>query len=258
MESTYSVIVKRAFSDNYIYVWQYAKGLVVAVDPGDEEVVLDVLHKHSLKLTDIFVTHGHFDHTGGIKKLKNTSGCRVIGPYDRMSTVNHIVGDGQIVKVAENNVKIIHTPGHTDTSVCFYVPSRNKEEQPILFTGDTLFVGGCGRIFGSGVQTMWNSLKKLTELPEQTLVYPGHDYTVENYEFALTIEPNNDVVKKRLQEVKLLIGKGLPTVPSTIREEKQTNIFLRADNPQVKKALKMPNAKTHEVFAELRRRKDYF
>lgn len=258
METAYSVVVKKAFSDNYIYVWQYERGLAAAVDTGDGEAILKVLHRNNLKLTDILITHSHFDHTGGIKALKSATGCRVTGPDDRIRAFDRVVGDGEIIKVGENNVKVIGTPGHTSTSVCYYVPADEKGEQPIVFTGDTLFVGGCGRIFGGGARTMWKSLKKLAVLPEQTLVYPGHDYTMENYEFALTIEPDNKTVQKRLQEVKMLVKEGKPTVPSSIGDEKQTNIFLRADNPQVKKALKMPNAETYEVFAELRRRKDFF
>ena len=133
-------------------------------------------------------------------------------------------------------IQVIATPGHTATSVCYYI-RPTKDSPGILFTGDTLFTGGCGRIFESNAETMWNSLKKIAALPNDTLVYPGHNYTQENYQFALTIDPQN-------QPIRNLLGKANFTPPSTIAQEKQTNIFLQANTPQ--------------TFAKLRRRKDTF
>jgi hydroxyacylglutathione hydrolase len=142
--------------------------------------------------------------------------------------------------------------------VCYYIPAADENEHKILWTGDTLFVGGCGRILECDARTMWNSLLKLASLPDDTLVYCGHDYTQENYEFALTIEPDNEAVKQRFQGIIETVRTGGLTVPSVIFQEKATNIFLRSDTEEVKTALNMPRAGIVDVFAELRRRKDVF
>jgi hydroxyacylglutathione hydrolase len=134
----------------------------------------------------------------------------------------------------------------------------NDNEKGVLWTGDTLFVGGCGRLLESDAQSMWDSLLKLASLPDDTFVYCGHDYTVENCEFALSVEPGNQAVSRQLSEVKQALKAGGQTVPSTILQERTTNIFLRVDTLEVKTALNMPQAQPVEVFAELRRRKDFF
>ena len=155
-------------------------------------------------------------------------------------------------------IQVLATPGHTRTSVCYYMQPSNENPNGLLWTGDTLFVGGCGRIFECDPQTMWASLLKLASLPDDTLVYCGHDYTLENYEFALSIEPDNEIVKRRLNDFRQMLRRGEQTVPSSILQEKETNPFLRADTPGLKAALSMTNAQAVEVFAELRRRKDVF
>ncbi len=155
-------------------------------------------------------------------------------------------------------MQVIATPGHTRTSVCYYMLPTNDNKNSIVWTGDTLFVGGCGRIIECDAEVMWNSLNKLASLPEQTLVYCGHDYTVENYEFALTIEPENEAVKQCLKRTKQAQKEARPTAPSTILQERLTNPFLRADAPELKNALHMPKASPVEVLSELRRRKDVF
>jgi hydroxyacylglutathione hydrolase len=155
------------------------------------------------------------------------------------------------------NIQVIATPGHTWDSVCYYVQPSDKHSG-VLFTGDTLFIGGCGRPIGCDASTMWDSLQKIAALPDDTLIYPGHDYTEENYEFALTIEPDNKVVAKYLQAVKEWQKQSKLTVPSNIGRERATNVFLRSDDPQIKAAINMNNATDSEVFAELRRRKNIF
>ncbi|MHC4192444.1 MAG: hydroxyacylglutathione hydrolase, partial [Planctomycetota bacterium] len=204
------------------------------------------LEKHGLNLTDILITHRHFDHTAGIEELKNKTSCKVIGGEKA-----EILLDGNM------HIQLIATPGHTRDSVCYYVQPSEKHSGS-LFTGDTLFVGGCGRPIECDARILWQSLQKLTALPNDTLIYPGHNYTAENYEFALTIEPNNTDVKSRLSEIKKTKRQGLPTVPSTMLQEKTTNVFLNANKPEIKAALNMPNAPDAEVFTELRRRKNIF
>jgi hydroxyacylglutathione hydrolase len=260
------VIVIPALGDNYIYLYKDelgnaplgAPGRAFVVDPGESRPVLEALNKHvptgmakpSLNLKAVLVTHNHFDHTGGVDELKRKTGCVVIDPDSN---------DGNIIEVCGVKIQIISTPGHTRNSVCYYV--QPLDDRPgILFTGDTLFIGGCGRLIGCDARIMWNSLEKIASLSDDTLVYPGHDYTLENYEFASQIAPNNLAIQNRLQQIrKRHQGRdGLATVPSTIAQEKATNIFLLANTPEIKAAINMPNATDVEVFAELRHRKDVF
>ena len=240
------VITIRAFGDNYIYLYRYGQNNAFVVDPGIAAAVLKALQEQGLNLTDVLATHHHFDHTAGIEDLKKKTGCNVI-TADK---------DG-ILHIADMNIQVIATPGHTQDSVCYYL-QPSKDRSGVLFTGDTLFIGGCGRPIGCEARTLWHSLQKFTALPDDTLVYPGHDYTEENYEFALTIEPNNTLVKKYLQEIKEWQKLGKPTVPSNIGHERATNVFLRASTSEIKSALNMSNSTDSEVFAELRRRKDIF
>lgn len=240
------VITISALGDNYIFLCRYHRKNAFAVDPGEAGVVLKALEKHGLNLTDVFITHRHFDHTGGVGDLKVKTGCKVVS------------GEKAEV-ILEGNVKIqvIATPGHTRDSVCYYVQPA-EQHSGLLFTGDTMFIGGCGRPIECDARTLWQSLQKLAALPNDTLVFPGHDYTQENYEFALTIVPNNPDVKSRLDEIRKSQRQGSLTVPSTILQEKTTNVFLNANKSEIKAVLNMPNAANEEVFAELRRRKNIF
>lgn len=253
-----SVITIPALGDNYIYLCQCEKASALIVDPGDGTAALHALKEQGLDLTAVLATHHHFDHIGGVNQLKRKTGCEIIGPDSyRIPSIDRVVKDGDVINLAGVTIQVISTPGHTSTSVCYYVkPSESRGG--IVFTADTLFRGGCGRLIECDAQIMWNSLQKIACLPDDTLVYPGHDYTEENYEFALTVELNKDAVEKRLQEIRELQRQSKPTVPSTIAQEKESNIFLRADTHEVKAALNMPNADATEVFAELRRRKDVF
>jgi hydroxyacylglutathione hydrolase len=240
------VITIPALGDNYIYLCHYYQDNAFAVDPGDARAVLEALEEYRLNLTHVLATHSHFDHTAGIEGLRKKTGCNVI-----------TADKAGMLHIANVNIQAITTPGHTRDSVCYYV-QPSTTHSGILFTGDTLFIGGCGRPIERDASIMWNSLQKIAALPDDTLVYPGHDYTQENYEFALTIDPNNNLVKKALQTIKGWQNLGKPTVPSNIGHDRTTNIFLQADDPEIKSALGMPKAGTVEVFAELRRRKNLF
>jgi hydroxyacylglutathione hydrolase len=254
-----SVITIPTSGDNFIYLYKYSKGNALAVDPCDSSVVLKELKKHNLNLATILITHHHWDHTGGVSELKKKTGCKVVGADKRrIPTIDLFVDDKQVLTMEDIEIQVISTPGHTNTSVCYYIPATDESEHKILWTGDTLFVGGCGRILECNARTMWNSLLKLASLPDDTLVYCGHDYTQENYEFSLTIEPDNNTVKQRLLQIKETLRAGGFTVPSTILQEKTTNIFLRSDTNEIKTVLNMSNAGPVDVFAELRRRKDFF
>lgn len=254
-----TVITIPALGDNYIYLVRYDANDSFVVDPGNASAVLKLLKKHGLNLTTILLTHHHWDHVGGASELKRKTGCEIIAGYkERSRDVDKVVEDGQVLTISEAEIKVLATPGHTLSSVCYYMLPSNAIPRGMLWTGDTLFVGGCGRLFECDPQTMWESLQKLASLPDDTFVYCGHDYTVENYEFALSIEPDNETVKKRLSEIRHALKHGELSVPSSILQEKATNIFLRAESPELKTALGMAKAHAWEIFAELRRRKDRF
>jgi hydroxyacylglutathione hydrolase len=249
------VIVIPVLGDNFAYLFRYEKnpaspagGKAVAVDPPEAGPILNEIKRHNLKLAAALATHHHWDHNAGIKELKNKTNCTVIEGSQGIK-------DGQIINFDNCRLKVITTPGHTTDSVCYYIePSENSDG--VLFTGDTLFIAGCGRPIENDMDTMWDSLQKLAALPEETLVYPGHDYTEDNCGFALTIEPKNRDVQKLFEEIRKKGGRSV--VPSTIGREKQTNVFLRAGNPEVKNLINMPDASEAEVFAELRRRKNRY
>jgi len=251
------VITIPAFGDNFIYVCKYAGDCAFAVDPCDSKAVLEILNQNNLQLKEILLTHHHFDHTAGVSELKGKTGCKVYSPDRQITGIDQLVSDGDVVQLSDFQAEVIATPGHTTTSVCYYL-SPTKNNKAAVFTGDTMFVGGCGRVLESDFKTMYQSLMRLAALPPDTLVYCGHDYTIENYQFALTIEPGNEKVLKRLNEVKKALKEGKQTVPSTIRIEKETNIFLSSDDPEVKKALGMESSDAAAVFTKLRCRKDVF
>ena len=253
---TASRVMTLCTGDNYMYVYQHGAEACV-IDPTESMTVLSVLQKYGLSLTLILNTHHHGDHVGGNTGLKKVTGCRVVSG-STVPGVDRIVADSDTVPFGDAQIQVIGTPGHSRFDVCYYMLPKGPHEGGILWTGDTLFVGGCGRIFGYDAKTLYASLGKLAQLPDDTRVYCGHDYTIENYQFALMIEPDNDAVKRRLAEVKDLVAAGQPTVPTTIGHEKMTNVFLRAHTPEVKAALKMTHATNVEVFTELRRRKDMF
>ena len=236
-----SVITIEACGDNFIYLFRYGDNDAFVVDPSVSEPVLHRLNKEGLNLKMALITHHHWDHLGGIGDLKKKTDCEIIGAdAKRISGVDRVVNDGNIIKAGQYNIRVISTPGHTKTSVCYYL-EPSDDNVGILWTGDTMFIGGCGRIFECDAETMLDSLLKLADLPDDTLVYCGHDYTIENYEFALSIEPKNTIFKQRLNEVR----RSALSVPSTIAMEKESNIFLRT-------------GRNVDIFTKLRRQKDYF
>ncbi len=244
IEDMTAIEVLNAFGDNYIYLAEYDPGACFVVDPGNAQTVLSEINKRCLNLTHILITHYHFDHIGGVEQLKSKTACKVIGPGSQAScAIDTAVGNGDMVELADLNIRCIATPGHTGADVCYFVtgPSLNS---PVLFTGDTMFVCGCGRVMGASMETMFKSLQKLATLPDETRVYPGHDYTEENLRFALTFEPDNDALLEKHKQVLEQTAAGKPTVPSTMVQEKQLNPFLRAQDWQ--------------TFAKLRKKKDVF
>jgi len=244
-----TVTILATLSDNYSYVVE-CDGQAVVIDAGEASPVLRYLGASGARLVAALGTHGHFDHTGGNRELVERTGCNVLLPET-------LAAAGDTLSVGPFQFVVLRTPGHSPDSVCFHLPAGDGSPGDV-FTGDTLFIGGCGRLLTRSPEVMWVSLTLLAGLPGGTRVYPGHDYTLENLEFALTVEPQNSVVKRRLEEVRSLVQAGRQPVPSTIALERATNPFLRAGDPAMKAALGLMRASDVDSFAELRRRKDRF
>ena len=257
----FSIDILPAMADNYIYlVSDTTLGLAMVIDPTDAIVVGDVLRKKDLHLALILNTHHHHDHTGGNIKLQHDYGAPIIGPAKEGSRIDGLsrgVDDGATITFSDLRGEVIETPGHTAGSISFYFPSIKA-----LFCGDTLFSLGCGRLFeGSAVQ-MWNSLKKLRELPDDTMIYAGHEYTERNAPFALMLDKKNPALQERAEEVAQLRKEGKPTLPVSLKTEKETNPFLRVDDPEFQKMLEkagLPmDANPAAIFGSLRAAKDRF
>jgi hydroxyacylglutathione hydrolase len=216
----------RAFGDNWIHIVEYEPGRALVIDPGESKGVLKVLKEKKLALETILVTHHHLDHVGGVSELKNKTGCQVVGAdASRIKGLDRLVHDGEKVVAGGVTFEVLATPGHTTSSVCYY--SGDIRRGGAVFTGDTLFFGGCGRLFEGSGEQMYHSLSRLAKLPDETFVYCGHDYTLDNYEFAVTIEPDNAQIKNQLTR-----AKSNALSYSTIEQEKRSNVFLRAGSAQ--------------------------
>lgn len=245
-----------AFDDNYIwFIGAAGSRRVAVVDPGDSDPVIKVLERDGLELSAILVTHLHGDHTGGIRDLLHRYPVPVYGPWDeRITMVDQRVSEGDIIRLGEEvALRVLDTPGHTRVHACYYGDG-------LLFSGDTLFAGGCGRLFEGTPQQMHASLEKIAVLPDETLVYCAHEYTLANLAFARTAEPDNTDIRDREVEARHLRDKGQPTVPSTLGLERMTNPFLRYDDPELKASAERfagrPLTSGAEVFAVVRHWKD--
>lgn len=244
-------------NDNYgVLIHSTQTGETACIDCGDVQSYIDALAEKKWQLTQIWVTHHHWDHTDGVTELKEKTGAKVIGPRDQSKPIKNLdvlLSEGDAYSFAGQSVEILHTPGHTLDMLNFYLPKEKT-----IFTGDTLFSLGCGRIFEGTRPMMWESLSKLAKLPAETIVYSAHEYTMANAEFALTIDPQNKALVSRVEKIKKLRAENMPTVPSTIETELNTNPFMRAADLKIRKNLGMIDASDAEVFAEIRIRKDGF
>jgi hydroxyacylglutathione hydrolase len=241
--------------DNYAYLIHDAvAGLTAIVDPSEPEPVKEALARHGWKLTHILNTHHHFDHTGGNLPLKEQFGAQVVGPEkdrERIPGIDVGVVEDESWTFGARRVPVLEIPAHTRAHIAFVFGDA-------VFTGDTLFAMGCGRLFEGTPAMMWASLSKLMTLPDATKVYCGHEYTQSNGRFALTLEPGNAALVARMREVDTARAKGAPTIPSTIGLEKRTNPFLRPDSRENRHALGLIHADDVDVFGEMRKRKDNF
>ena len=244
-------LIISALSDNYIYLLADA-GEALVVDPGEAAPVLAQLQQQPLQLRTVVLTHHHADHTDGAAELRRVTGCSVVGPAECAGCgLDRTIGDGETIRFGAHSLQVLAVPGHTQGHVAYYCETACG-----VWTGDTLFAGGCGRILAGKAGLMWRSLCRLRALPSETQVYCGHDYTLDNLDFASSILPRDAEIRARFDQIRKCVKEGQPTVPASMSVERRTNVFLRADEPQVRDALGMNTADPVAVFTELRRRKD--
>jgi hydroxyacylglutathione hydrolase len=244
-------------NDNYSYlIKDDLTNTVAIIDPSDFKPCDNAINKKFKKLDFILNTHHHFDHVGGNTELKKKYGSKILGfekDKKRIPAIDILLKDCQEFKIGSLSFKTIFIPGHTLGHIAFYF-----EKEKIIFTGDTLFSLGCGRVFEGTYKQMFESLNKIKNLPADTKIYCGHEYTKNNLGFCLKFNPNNNYLKDKEKVIKTKIKNDKPTIPSSIRDEIQTNIFLRYDDPDVKRALDLKNASDLEIFTKLRDLKDNF
>ena len=255
-----------AFTDNYIWLLHDPDSLeAYIVDPGDAAPVEDRLQQLGLTLSGILITHHHFDHVGGLKALKEAHQCTVYGPDNPAITgIDNVVRAGDTITVLGREFDILEVPGHTLDHIAYF--SQNSEssdtDHPLLFCGDTLFAGGCGRVFEGTFPMMLASLESLAQLPGNTEIYCAHEYTLANLAFAQAVEPDNQALATRVTQARQTRQQNQPTVPSTIALEQATNPFLRAHCEQMREALRRQGRLEQEtaegVFATVRGWKDNF
>lgn len=245
-------------TDNYGYlVHDVESRKTAAIDAPDAKAIKAALERRGWDLTDIFITHHHTDHVEGIPALKREYGVTVTGPRaeaEKILGLDTLVGGSSTVALGDTNFLVIETPGHTLGHVVYYEPAGGH-----LFSADALFSLGVGRMFEGKPGPMWGALEELRELPDDTLIYCGHEYTLENARFAMSVDPRNPALNIRAAEVKRMRDEGKFTIPVSLGMEKRTNPFLRADQPALAKAMGLePDTKPSAVFAALRKAKDDF
>ena len=229
--------------DNYSYIIIDEKeNLACVIDPSEAAPIINFMKNKNIKLKYILNTHHHFDHIGGNKELKKKFGSLVVGfkeDVDRIPEIDIFLKDNEIWESKNFIAKVIHVPGHTKGHICFHFFNDR-----LIFTGDTLFSLGCGRVFEGTNKEMFQSLNKIKSLPEDTKIFCGHEYTLQNSKFCILNDPNNTKLKKKIEVIKEQRKYSMPTIPSTIKEELECNIFLRA--------------KDLKTFSKLRNLKDNF
>ena len=237
------VEIIKCLQDNYSYlIIDKTNNIACVVDPGESVPIISFIKENNINLKYILNTHHHYDHIGGNLELKKKYGSKVIAfreDKERIPGIDILVQDNQIWKADNFEAKIYHTPGHTSGHIAFHFFNEKK-----IFTGDTLFSLGCGRIFEGTFDQMFNSLSKIKKLPKKTEIYCGHEYTLQNSNFCIQQDPKNSKLKNKIIEIKKKLENGLPTIPTILEEEIESNIFLKA--------------KTIETFSKLRDLKDNF
>lgn len=249
----------KAFSDNYLWIFkQQGSSEACIVDPGDAAPVLAFLQQEQLTLSAILLTHHHADHIGGVNELLSHYDAPVYGPESAaIPAVTETLHEGDSIQASGVSFTVLEIPGHTLDHIAYYADAHSNS-YPVLFCGDTLFAGGCGRIFEGTPAMMYKSLQKLAELEPQTQIYCAHEYTLGNLAFAQAVSPEDQVLQQRIQQEKEKREKDIPTVPSNIQQELLTNPFLRCSEASIAEQFLEQAREPAEVFAALREWKDHF
>ena len=244
-------------NDNYSYLIHDNKSNTVAIiDPSEFAPCDKIINKKYKKLDYILNTHHHYDHVGGNKELKKKYNSKILGfksDEKRIPNIDKLLEDNEEFNIGNIKFTTLFIPGHTTGHIAFY-----SKTEKVRFTGDTLLSMGCGRVFEGTYNQMFNSLSRIKDLPEDTKIYCGHEYTQKNIEFCIKYNPNNDLLKKTKNTIEEKLKNGEPSIPSTLLKEKQMNIFLRTDDLDVKNILNLKKASNLEVFTKLRDLKDNF
>jgi hydroxyacylglutathione hydrolase len=244
-------------SDNFgVLVHDGDSGVTVSIDAPEEAPILAALEETGWTLTHILTTHHHGDHVAANEALKQRFGAQIIGPQkerEKIPGIDRAVAGGDRFALGGIDVEVIDTPGHTLGEISYYMPGA-----PALFAADALFSLGCGRLFEGDAPMMWESLKRLRALPDETMLYCGHEYTATNAKCAIDVDPENTMLRERVREVETLRIAGKPTLPVKLGQEKATNPFLRADDPALMQEMGMDGAEPAAVFAAIRKKRDQY
>ena len=246
----------KAYTDNYIWLVSTNEGSIV-VDPGESEKILNLIDSNKIDLKGVLITHHHYDHTNGLLDLTNKMNLEVYGPK-KIEGINKLVKESDKFSIIGIDFEVIEIPGHTLDHLAFY-SSNNKD--PILFCGDTLFAGGCGRVFEGTFEQMFKSLKKISNYPKETKIFCGHEYTLSNLKFALEVDKDNKQLADEYINVKKLISSDIPSLPTNLNKELKVNPFLRCNEINIKNKVidkfKIIDDEL-EIFTALRKWKDNF
>ena len=246
----------KAYTDNYIWLISTNEGSIV-VDPGESKEILNLVDSNKIDLKGVLITHHHYDHTNGLLDLTNKMNLEVYGPK-KIEGINNIVKESDKFSLIGIDFEVIEIPGHTLDHLAFY-SSNNRD--PILFCGDTLFAGGCGRVFEGTFEQMFESLKKISNYPKETKIFCGHEYTLSNLKFALEADEDNKQLADEYLNVKKLISSDIPSLPTNLNKELKVNPFLRCDEINIKNKVidKFDIIDDElEIFTALRKWKDNF
>ena len=246
----------KAYTDNYIWLVSTNEGSIV-VDPGESKEILNLIDSNKIDLRGVLITHHHYDHTNGLLDLTNKINLEVYGPK-KIEGINNIVKESDKFSLIGIDFEVIEIPGHTLDHLAFY-SSNNKD--PILFCGDTLFAGGCGRVFEGTFEQMFKSLKKISNYPKETKIFCGHEYTLSNLKFALEADEDNKQLADEYINVKKLISSDIPSLPTNLNKELKVNPFLRCNEINIKNKVidKFDIIDDElEIFTALRKWKDNF
>jgi len=247
----------KAFSDNYIWLVSTNEGSIV-VDPGEANQILKLIESRDIDLKGILITHHHYDHTNGLEEILKHKKVEVYGPNNNIDFINKRVSEGDEINIIGLKFKVIEVPAHTLDHIAFV---HEDESMPFIFCGDTLFSGGCGRVFEGTFEQMFSAIQKIKKLPLNTKIFCGHEYTTSNLEFACAVEPSNKYIEKYLDEVKEKVSLGESSIPSMLETEYKINPFLRCDNEFIKDRINDKFGETNseiEIFTALRKWKDNF